>query len=72
MERRIKELRRAKEKLEAEVKRRNAALKSKVAELQTWNRMAMEREMKIIELKRDVEELRKKLAKVSQPKKLKT
>jgi hypothetical protein len=59
----IKLLSKLKEELEEKVKERTRELQEKIKELEKFQKMAVGRELKMIELKREIEELKKKVEK---------
>jgi len=56
------ELKKLNKNLEAEVAKRTADLKKKVEELERFNKIVVDRELKMIELKKENEELKKQVA----------
>ena len=60
---RTRELRELAEGLEEEVKRRTKEIQERMAELEKFQRLAVGREMKMIELKKEIERLKKELEK---------
>jgi len=60
---RTKELRELAEGLEEEVKRRTKEIQEKMAELERFQRLAVGRELKMIELKKEIERLKEELEK---------
>lgn len=60
---RTRELRDLAESLEGQVKDRTKELREKVGELERFNKLAVGRELKMVELKKEIEKLRKELGK---------
>lgn len=60
---RTKELRELTESLDEQVKERTKALQKKIEELEKFHRLAVGRELKMIELKKEIENLKKELEK---------
>jgi len=60
LEKKIEELEKAKAGLEERVKERTRKLQEKVEELERFHKLAVGRELKMIELKKEVKELKKK------------
>ncbi len=63
LEKKMVELQEARNELETKVEERTVDLKSKVEELEKWQRLTTGREIKMAELKREVGELKKRLQK---------
>ena len=63
VEARTKELRELTEGLEEEVKRRTAEVQERMKELERFHRLAVGRELKMVELKKEIEKLKKELEK---------
>jgi len=63
LEKKIKELERAKEGLEEKVKERTKDLQERVEELERFNKIAIARELKMAELKEEINNLKKELKK---------
>ena len=61
VEARTKELRELAEGLEEEVKRRTKEIQEKMADLERFQRLAVGRELKMIELKKEIERLSKEI-----------
>jgi len=59
----INELREAKTGLEEKVKERTKEIQERVVELEKFNKLAVGRELKMIELKKEIEKLKEKLEK---------
>jgi methyl-accepting chemotaxis protein len=60
---RTRELRELAENLDGQVKQRTKELREKVRELERFNRLAVGRELKMIELKKEIERLKEELEK---------
>ena len=58
---RTKELKELAESLEEQVKGRTKELQEKMKELERFNRLAVGRELKMIELKKEIERLKKEI-----------
>jgi len=63
VEARTKELKELAEGLEEEVKRRTKEVYEKMADLERFQRLAVGRELKMIELKKEIEKFKKELGK---------
>jgi len=60
---RTRELRELAEGLEEEVKRRTAEVQERMKELERFHKLAVDRELKMIELKEEIKKLKEELAK---------
>lgn len=63
LEKKIRELEEAKLGLEEKVKQRTNELQTKVMELEKFQKFAVGREMKMVELKKEIEKLKEELKK---------